>query len=303
MRALYALRQAGYGVEQDYDVLAAFYEALGALEGQLGYFGVVFHGLIEGGGDYFAMHRAHHIGYFLRPLTDEAYHEVGFFSIVSGDAVSYGLEEEGLACLGRRNDKTALASAYGGDEVQQAHRYLLRGGLQVVHGGGEDRGKVAEVGALFGGFSVKAVDRFYAQKAVVFLAFFGLAHLAEDHIAWTQAEAAYLALAYIDVIGAGQVALHTHEAEPVVHDVKDASLEDVALLFGLSLQDAQGEVVFLDAAKASKLQFFGDFLEVIHCARFELGQRGKDFGGACQAGAHALRARSAHPRRCRRRRG
>ena len=46
------------------------YEALGVLDDHLGHLWRVFR-LIEGGVDDFALHRAHHIGYFFRALIDE----------------------------------------------------------------------------------------------------------------------------------------------------------------------------------------------------------------------------------------
>ena len=170
--------------------------------------------------------------------------------VVGGDAVGDLLEDGRLAGLGRRDDQAALAAADGRDQVDQALGEVVGGGLQVEHLAGEDGRQVVEVGPPLGDLRIEAVDRLDAQQAEVLLALLGRAHLAGDHVARAQAEAANLRLGDVDVVGAGQEALLAQEAEAVLDDLQHAAAEDVALLLGLGLQQAKDEVLLAQGAVA-----------------------------------------------------
>ena len=62
-----------------------------------------------------------------------------------------------------------------------------------------------------------------ANEAVVLLALFGAAHLAFDHVAAAQFEAANLRLADVDVVVADDVAAAPQEAVALGKDVEDAA--------------------------------------------------------------------------------
>jgi hypothetical protein len=63
--------EAGDGVEQDHDILLVLDQALGLLDHHLGDLDVALRRLVEGRGDDLALHRALHVGDFLRPLVDQ----------------------------------------------------------------------------------------------------------------------------------------------------------------------------------------------------------------------------------------
>src|SRR5438309_2651242 len=62
--------QAGDRIEQDDDVLLVLDETLGLFDHHLGDLDVALRRLVKGGGDDLALHRALHVGHFLRPLVD-----------------------------------------------------------------------------------------------------------------------------------------------------------------------------------------------------------------------------------------
>ena len=73
-------------------------------------------------------------------------------------------------------------------------------------------------------------------------------------VADAQAEAADLAGADVDVVGAGQQAVAAHEAEALVDDVEDAGRVGVAGALGLALEDLVDEVVLALAGGGVELE-------------------------------------------------
>ena len=65
-------------IEQDHDVAAVLDQALGLLDHHLGDLHVPRRRLVEGRGHDLALHRALHVGHFLRPLVDQQHDQVAF---------------------------------------------------------------------------------------------------------------------------------------------------------------------------------------------------------------------------------
>jgi hypothetical protein len=65
-------------VEQDHDVAAVLDQALRLLDHHLGDLHVARGRLVEGRGDHLALHRALHVGDFLRPLVDQQHDQEAF---------------------------------------------------------------------------------------------------------------------------------------------------------------------------------------------------------------------------------
>ena len=104
--------ETGYGVYEDYHVLALLHQAHSALLRHFGYAGMMLRQLIKGGVQYLTLYAALHIRDFLGPLVYEQHYE-GNVGIVVGYSVGYVLEQRSLAALGLADDKAALALAYG----------------------------------------------------------------------------------------------------------------------------------------------------------------------------------------------
>ena len=93
-------------------------QALRLLQHHLRHLHVAVGGLVEGGRDDLAVHRALHVGHFLGPLVDEQ-HDEDDLGVVGGDRVGDRLQEHRLARAGRGHDQRALALAERGHEVQE----------------------------------------------------------------------------------------------------------------------------------------------------------------------------------------
>ena len=114
--------------------------------------------------------------------------------------------------------------------------------------------QVAEDGPAAGGLGIDAVDGVDPEHAPVLLRLARGADGAGDAIADAEAEAADLAGADVDVVGAGQQAVAAHEAEAFVDDVEDAAGVGVARALGLALQDLVDEVVLALAGLGVELE-------------------------------------------------
>ena len=65
-------------IEQDHHVALMLDQALGLLDDHLGDLHVARCGLVEGGRDHLALHRALHVGHLLGPLVDEQHDQIAF---------------------------------------------------------------------------------------------------------------------------------------------------------------------------------------------------------------------------------
>ena len=114
---------------------------------------------------------------------------------------------------------------------------------RLISSSGWIGGLVAEMGATTGRIRVHAVDRVDPEEAPVLLGLARRADGARDAVADPQPEAADLAGADVDVLGAGQEAVAAHEAEALVDHVEDPGGVVVAGALGLALEDPVDEVV------------------------------------------------------------
>jgi hypothetical protein len=135
------------------------------------------------------------------------------------------------------------------------------------------RRQVLEQDLVLGGFRRLAIDLVHLDQGEVALAFLGRADLAFDGVAGAQVEAAYLAGADVDVVGAGEVGLFggAQEAEAVGQDFQDAVAEDGFALLALVLQ--QGVDQFLLAQPVGAFDVVGGrhLQQLADVMGFELG--------------------------------
>ncbi len=202
------------------------------------------------------------------------------------------LHHDRLAGLGLRDEQRALAFADRCDEVDDAAGDVLVN-LEVVAFEPElflreQRGQVLEhdlVLVLLGGQAVDAVD---LDQREVALAVLGHAHLALDHVAGVQVEAADLAGAEVDVVGRRHVARfdRAQEAEAVGQDLEHAVAEDLFAGLGALLHDREHQLLLAQAGDVVDLQRLAHLDELADMLGFEFGQvhgagvgtRGQDRG-------------------------
>ena len=105
-----------------------FYQALCALDGELGDGGVVFGRAVEGGGNDLTLDGALHVGDFFWTLINENNHEVNLW-VVDCNRVGDRLKNQSLTGLRRRHDKTTLALTDWRNQVDDASAELVGLGL------------------------------------------------------------------------------------------------------------------------------------------------------------------------------
>ena len=150
---------------------------------------------------------------------------------------------------------------------------ILRGGLQVEHLLGEDRCEVGEVRTALGGFGVLAVDGFNAQEAKVFLALLWRTYLPDHFVPRAQAEAPYLALANVNVVWCGEIVVERRrKPKPSSMISRMPRRKMLPCCSVCACRDAEGEVLFLEAAVAGYIKLFSHVLQVVYVAGFEVGQ-------------------------------
>src|SRR6266542_1040205 len=192
--------------------------------------------------------------------------------ITLGGGTGDGLEEDGLAGLGRRYDEATLAPPDRGDEIDDARRKVVDAFLEMHHLVGKDRRQLLKVGALLGGLRVEPVDRVHAQKTKVLLGVLRLPDGAHHVIARAQGEAADLRLRYVDVADAWLQALRTQEAVAVVRRIEDSAREIIAFALGLGLHDFKDEVLLAQTIGAADVELLGDLDEFVFALGFEFSK-------------------------------
>ena len=263
-------REARDRVEQDHDVAAGLDLALGDLERHLGDVGVVLGRLVEGRADDLALDAPAHVRDLLGPLADERDHEEDV-RVVRGDAVGHGLQEHRLAGLRRADDERALALADRVDQVDHPLAEVLGVALEVDQLVRVDRRQVVEDRPAASRLDVDAVDRVDPEEAPVLLLLARGADGARDAVADAQAEAADLAGADVDVLGARQQAVPAHEAVALVDDVEDAGRVVEAGALRLALEDRVDEVVLALVRPRVELEVAPDLAQLGDAHLAEVG--------------------------------
>ena len=165
---------------------------------------MVLDGFIEGGANHFPFDRAIHVGHFFWPLPNEGDDEVQF-GVVLGDAVGNLLQHGRLTRFRGGDDKPALATADGGNQVNEARGDNVGIGLEAHLLVGEDGSLVFKTRPCFGQIGVIPIHRFHPHKAVVLFALFGDANLADDHVPIAKPQAADLRIGDIHIIGVNTI--------------------------------------------------------------------------------------------------
>ena len=171
--------------------------------------------------------------------------------MIDRDAVGDRLEQHRLAGLGRADDQAALTASHRRDEVDDAAGQLSRVvGLEVEALVREDRGEILEVGPRSGFVAADPVDEVDAGQAVVLFALLRRPHRANHVVPGAQAGAPDQALRDVHVGRRGEQRLAAQESIGVVDDFEHSAREYVALGLGLRLQNAQHDVLLLQARQS-----------------------------------------------------
>jgi hypothetical protein len=189
------------------------------------------------------------------PLVDEQDDE-NDLRMIGGDGVGDGLQQHRLAGTRRGDDETALALAYGRQQIHDAAANIFADGFHLHPLLGIERREVVEqdfVARLFGRLEV---DRLDLHQREIFLAFVRRPHVAVDGIAGFQVEFANLRRGNIDVVGAGQIVVISgaEKAVAVRQNFQDAFSENVAFLFALRLKNPVNQVLLAEAAGTGNFQ-------------------------------------------------
>ena len=164
-------------------------------------------GLIKGAGNHFATHRTLHFGHFLWALIDQQDDQIAL-RMIGGNTLRDVLQHHGLACLGRRDDESALALADGRDQINDPGGNILGAAITTFQSQafiGVQRRQIFEQYFVLGGFWRFEVDFADFEQSKVAFTFLGWADLTADRIASTQVEAADLARGDVDIVGASKV--------------------------------------------------------------------------------------------------
>ena len=248
-------------VQQNHHVAAVLDQALGLLDHHLGDLDVAHRRLVEGRGNHLALHRALHVGDFLRPLVDQQHDQVAFRVIV-GDRVGDVLEQHGLAGARRRHDQRALAFADRRDDVDDAGGEILLGRILEFHLQplvGIERRQIVEVDLVAGFLRVLEVERIDLEQGEVAFAFFGAADMAVDGVAGAQPEAADLRGRDVNIVGPRQIVRlwRAQEAKTVRQNFDHAFADNIGLARRELLEDAEHQLLLPHGRSVLDLELFG----------------------------------------------
>ena len=248
--------------EQDHHVALMFDQALGLFDHHFRDLHVARRRLVEGRGNHLALHRALHVGDFLRPLVDQQHDQIGL-GMIGGDRMRDVLQQHGLAGARRRDDQRALALADRRDDIDDARREILFGRILVFHLEpliGIERRQVVEIDLVARLLGILEIDRVDLEQREIALAFLRGADVAFDGVAGAQTETADLAWRNIDVVGPGQIIRfrRAQKAEAVGEHLDDAFADDVDFLGRELLEDREHQLLLAHGAGVFDLMFFGE---------------------------------------------
>ncbi len=234
--------------EQDDDVAAVFDEPLSLLDHHFGDLNVAHRRFVEGRGDDFAAHRALHVGHFLGPLVDQEHDQIAF-GVIGGDRLRDVLQKHGFAGARRRDDQRALTHADRRDDVDDARRHVLAGGIVDLELQAPMRiegRQVVEMHLVARLLRVLEIDRIAFEQCEIALAFLRGAYHPLDRVAGAQAQFTYLRGRDIDVIGARKVigVGGTQKAEAVLQDFDHAFTDDLDFAGRQLLEDRKHQFLF-----------------------------------------------------------
>mgnify|MGYP001811321100 CR=1 FL=1 len=122
--------QAGDGIQQDYYIVTALYQAFCFLQGDGGYFHVFFCRFIKSGSDHFAFDTALHIGHLFRTLIHQYHHQVTL-GVIFRNGIGHGFQQHGFTGLRLSHDQSTLSFTNGRKEIHDPGGIIRGSGKEV----------------------------------------------------------------------------------------------------------------------------------------------------------------------------
>ncbi len=182
--------------------------------------------------------------------------------MVGRNGVGDVLEENSLACLGRRYNESSLPLAYGSHKVQEPARRVPPGRLQFEPLVGEYGREPLEVRPVTSSLRVFAVYGLDAQETVVPLGIVGRTHLPRYQIAGPQVELADLGRRDVDVVLAWEIERRPEEAVTFVQYLKQPFGEYESACLGAGLEDLEDQFLLAESGIPGNAQLTGHSLEI-----------------------------------------
>ena len=185
------------------------------------------------------------------------------------------LHHHGFAAFGRGNQQGALAFANRGNDVNDAPSdvfFAFDIALKPHVFLGEQGREVLKHDLVFVVLGQIAVDLVQFGQREITLAVFGDAHLAFNHVTGVQVEAAHLAGADVDVVGAGGVTgvWAAQKAKTVGQDFKHAVGKHLFTSAGAFFDDGKHQLLLAHAARVFDFERFGllEHFRHVQCLEF-----------------------------------
>src|SRR6185312_1035960 len=199
-----------------------------------------------------------------------------------------------LAGARRRHDDAALAFAQRRDEVDDARRQILLGGIVKLERQlllGIERRQIVKIDAVAELVRLVEIDLVDLEQREIALAILGRTDLPFDGVAGPETEAADLARAHIDVVRARQVIGfgRAQEAEAVLQHFEYAVAIDRLIIVGEGLQDREHHVLLAERGRVLDLQLLGKGQKLRRGLAFEFLEVHRKYG--------CLRAESRRPQK------
>ena len=189
--------------------------------------------------------------------------------MVGGDRGGDVLQQHRLAGLRRGDDQAALALADRRDQIDGARGQVLGGAVAALElqALGRVKGRqVLEQHLVARAVRRVEIDLADLQQREVALTVLGRTDQAGDRIAGAQVEAADLARADVDVVGAGQVGAvgRAQEAKAVLQDLEHAVAVDVLAVARVRLEDREDDVLLARAGEVLEAHRLGELHQLVN---------------------------------------
>ena len=180
--------QTGNGVEEDDNIVSAFYQSLGFFQYDSGDLHVAFCRFVEGRSDDFCVDAACHVGYFFRTFVNEQHDHVDF-RMVGCNGVGNVLHQDGLTGFGLCHDKRTLSFTDRSEQVYDTCREIVVVSFTELElFVGEKRSQVIKRNAVADEARVESVDFGYFHQREIFFSFLGLADGSVYYVTGLQSE-------------------------------------------------------------------------------------------------------------------